>query len=633
MPSTFLGLNTGLSGLTYFQSALNTTSHNISNANTKGYTKQQINAVASSPVRQYQSYGMMGTGVTGTAVEQLRERFYDNKYWAANAKYNQYNSSNTNLTTLQTYMNEISGDSGYTRWISQLSQALQDVSDNPNDYTTRISYTLTADSFTDTINELSNNFQITQKTINDEIELVVSEINSLAKQIYELNQQIINVELKGSNANDLRDKMNLCIDKLTEYVDVQVEEKPIVFGVGTDQVESNATTLCVRINNHILADEMEFNELMVVPRSQRYNQNDVEGLVDVYWKNSDNTHGEKFIVYGTTGSLRGLFDIRDGNNAEGFDGEITGYKDATATSGAEVTVKLPTAVNVNKLNISPQGIIKLNGRDYLYDGWEAEYDEDGNLNNFTFKNMTMYDKRGVEVTAEFPTDLAGHSGTIGENNSVKGIPYYMARLNEMVRTFSKYMNDLTTGTDPERGAAVDENGDPGLDMYTAKDVNGSDFVFKGTMVGTGTIASTDTSYYKLTALNWELNSAWKDDPSKVVISYERDVEQGNVESRPILDRIIFGMTDQTMFEQGTISQYMQSITTTMAVDISKLNVFSENQDDIRYTIDNQRKSISGVDQNEEAADLTKFQNLYNLASKVISVLNEVYDKLINQTGV
>ena len=59
----------------------------------------------------------------------------------------------------------------------------------------------------------------------------------------------------------------------------------------------------------------------------------------------------------------------------------------------------------------------------------------------------------------------------------------------------------------------------------------------------------------------------------------------------------------------------------------------ENQDDIRYTIDSQRQSVSGVDENEEASDLTKYENLYNLASKVISILNEVYDKLINDTGV
>ena len=50
-------------------------------------------------------------------------------------------------------------------------------------------------------------------------------------------------------------------------------------------------------------------------------------------------------------------------------------------------------------------------------------------------------------------------------------------------------------------------------------------------------------------------------------------------------------------------------------------------------IDNQRLSISSVDTNEEAASLVVFQNGYNLSSKVISVMNEVYNKLINETGV
>ncbi|MBR3599309.1 MAG: flagellar hook-associated protein FlgK, partial [Lachnospiraceae bacterium] len=158
-------------------------------------------------------------------------------------------------------------------------------------------------------------------------------------------------------------------------------------------------------------------------------------------------------------------------------------------------------------------------------------------------------------------------------------------------------------------------------------------VLKGTMDKVGRLSSTDTSYYKLTALNWELNQQWKKDPAKVAVSYADDIAQGNVEARPIVDKIIYGMTDQTMYSQGTVSHFMQAITTTMAVDISKTDTFTSNQDDIRYTIDSQRSSVSGVDENEEAADLTKFQNLYNLASKVISVLNEVYDKLINQTGV
>ncbi len=622
MPSTFLGLNTGLSGLNYFQSALNTTSHNISNANTKGYSRQEILAKASNPVSITASYGMMGTGVSGTSIDRLRNVYYDNKYWAASSKYNKYEAEADKLSQLQTYMNEISGESGYTKWISELSEALQDIADNPSDYTTRISYTLTADSYTDMINELANDFQNTQKSINDEIELSISEINSLAKQIYELNQQIITIELKGANANDLRDQRDVCIDKLSEYVDVDVIEGSIMYGTGVDAVESSAEKMTIRVNGSILVDEMGFSELMVVPRSQNINQNDVEGLCDIYWKNADGTAGEKFKATKTTGKLCGLIEVRDGNNAEGFSGTITAKTDNPASA----TVVLDKAINVNKLNIPGQGIITLNGKDYMYDGWEAKYDADGNMNEFVFSNLTMYDETGAEVIAVMPNNITGHKANIGESIDVKGIPYYMAQLNEMVRTFSDYMNSIVT-------EGVDENGEAGLDMFTAEDVAGYDFVLKGTMEGNGTIKSSESSYYRLTALNWALNSKWKDDPARVVVSYARDVEQGNVESRPIIDKIIYGLTDQNMFTQGTMSQFMQSMTTNMAVDISKYEIFSANQDDIKFVISNQRSSVSGVDENEEAANLVKFQDLYNLASKVISVLNEVYDKLINATGV
>ena len=623
MPSTFLGLNTGLSGLSYFQTALNTTAHNISNADTTGYSKQTVQASASDALRLKKSYGMMGTGITASAVERERNAYYDVKYWSANAKYSQYNTQHANLEQLQTYMNEMTSEAGYTKWMSELSNAMQDLSAKPADYTTRISFALTADSFTDMVNELSSNFQSTQKTINDEVELAVSEVNSLAKQIYELTQEIMTIELKGGNANDLRDKRGVCIDNLTQYVNADVDERSIMYGVGTDQVESNAKTMCIRVNGEILVDELGFNELTVVPREQRVNQNDQDGLVDIYWKNADGTAGERFDATNTTGRIAGLINIRDGNNGEIFSGTTTAVSD----NPAEVRVDPAKPIAMKNLNIPSEGTITLNGKEYLYDGWTAEYDADGNLDHFTFKNMTMMDEKNVEVTAIFPTTgIVGAAAQIGTKNMTKGIPYYQSQLNELVRVFSRYMNDLTS-------SGVDAEGNPGLDAFTAENPAGGDFVLKGSMQGTGTISSSDSTYYRLTGLNWELNSDWKVDPKKIVVSYKEDIEQGNVEAQDILQKMMAGLTDPKMFQQGNISQFMQAFTTNLAVDTKKNEVFAANQDDIRYTIDNQRASVSGVDKNEEASSLTKFQELYRLASKVISVLNEVYDKLINETGV
>lgn len=71
----------------------------------------------------------------------------------------------------------------------------------------------------------------------------------------------------------------------------------------------------------------------------------------------------------------------------------------------------------------------------------------------------------------------------------------------------------------------------------------------------------------------------------------------------------------------------------VTVDTQECKIFSDNYTNIGVTIDNQRLSVSGVDEDDEALDLIKFQNSYNLASKCISVLAEMYDQLILNTGV
>lgn len=122
------------------------------------------------------------------------------------------------------------------------------------------------------------------------------------------------------------------------------------------------------------------------------------------------------------------------------------------------------------------------------------------------------------------------------------------------------------------------------------------------------------------------------DQNKLVVSMKEDIEQGNKDAKSVLEDMIYGMTDQNMFSQGTVSQFLQAVTTSQAVDISKFESFFKNMDEVTTVINNQRLSVSSVDTNEEAAALVMYQNGFNLSSKVISVMNEVYDKLINQTG-
>lgn len=627
MPSTFLGLNTGLSGLNYQQANMNTAAHNISNANVKGYSRQTVLAQAADALRVNNAYGMMGTGVKATGITQLRNIYYDTKYHAAQSQYSEYTGVQEQLTQLQSYLNEMQSETGYTKLLSKLSGAMQDLASSPSDATYRTQFVQSAQNFTDLIKETGTNYRKTQQDINNEVAIHVDTINSIASQIYTLNQQIMNIETRSGNANDLRDQREVLVDSLSELVNVTVTETPITYGFGENAIESGASRYEVRIGNTVLVDEMECKQLKVVARQEKVNQNDIDGLYDVYWEGLNDTIGEKFNFNSenVTGRIKGLLEVRDGNNADPFTGTITAMATGTG-NGSTATVKLAKAISVDKLNLPESGVITLNCKSYYYDSWEAAKDADGNLTSFIFKNLTVEDETGKRVPATFDVGLdVGKEAIMGDSVDCKGIPYYMTQLNEFARTLSRYMNDIfTTG--------VDANGDAGMDFFTAPDIEGNDYVLTGN-AGSSTMASVDSSYYRITALNWSINQEIVKDQSKLVVSYKEDIEQGNKDARGVLDKVIAGMDDRSMYSQGTVAQFLQSITTSQAVDISKYTAFSKNMNEVATVIDNQRKSVSSVDTNEEASSLVIYQNGFDLASKVISVMNEVYDKLINQTGV
>ena len=71
----------------------------------------------------------------------------------------------------------------------------------------------------------------------------------------------------------------------------------------------------------------------------------------------------------------------------------------------------------------------------------------------------------------------------------------------------------------------------------------------------------------------------------------------------------------------------------ISIDTQQSTIFSNNYTNIQAALETQRMSVSGVDEDEEAVSLVKYQNGYNLASKMIQTLTEIYDRLILETGV
>jgi flagellar hook-associated protein 1 FlgK len=95
---------------------------------------------------------------------------------------------------------------------------------------------------------------------------------------------------------------------------------------------------------------------------------------------------------------------------------------------------------------------------------------------------------------------------------------------------------------------------------------------------------------------------------------------------------ISALQSQKIYNGGTGAYFLESMVSDVSIDSSKATNMQINYQSLKKTINNQRLSVMGVDTEEEAMDLMKYQQAYNLNSKMMSVMNELYDRLINQTG-
>jgi flagellar hook-associated protein 1 len=230
MRSTFHGLEVAKRGMFTQQSALYVTGHNIANANTPGYSRQRVNFVETEPyppasMNRPQIPGQMGTGVEAGSIERVRESFLDIQYRGENNKLGYWEARADALKKMEDIMNEPS-DSGLAKTMDQFWQALQDLSVNPENEGARSVVRQRGLAVVETFHYLYDSLSQIKKDLGHEIGVTITEINSLAKQISQINQQISEVEPHGYLPNDLYDERDRLIDELSKLVNVQVEKVP-----------------------------------------------------------------------------------------------------------------------------------------------------------------------------------------------------------------------------------------------------------------------------------------------------------------------------------------------------------------------------------------------------------------------
>ena len=287
MSSTFFGLNIGKSGLSTYQTAINTTSNNIANVKTEGYTRQTTVIEATEALRVTAKYGSTGTGAAAMEITQERNLYYDEKYWQNTSATGLYESKLYYMEQIEILFSDDDKQNGFTTIFNQMFNGLDSLKNNASDRTVRNQFINQAQKLCTYFNSLANGLNEMQEDCNQEIKESVESINAIAKKISLINKEINRLELaSGGHANELRDERTKLLDELSSMVEIETKEYYVKNSNGD---ELGGTNFSVYINGQTLVDGNDYRTLNCVARAYKDNQTDVEGLYDVYWTDTNTT--------------------------------------------------------------------------------------------------------------------------------------------------------------------------------------------------------------------------------------------------------------------------------------------------------------------------------------------------------
>ena len=257
------GLNIALSGLKAHQTALDVTGNNISNASNPDYVRER--AVFSTLPSINSIPGDIGTGVEISSINRLTDTFLFNRFISANANLESLKTQEEYLNEIATYFPDIQNQ-GLFKDLQDFFNAWQTLASNPNDGSVKVDLAYKTEKLTDTFHTLREKLSNIQKSINDEIDTHINEVNTIIKNIAELNKQITLHEANGkSHANELRDKRDALEKRLKSLIDVKIFK-----GGVTSQDSQGAETVdysksyAITLGGYTLVDGASYNQIQKI---------------------------------------------------------------------------------------------------------------------------------------------------------------------------------------------------------------------------------------------------------------------------------------------------------------------------------------------------------------------------------
>jgi flagellar hook-associated protein 1 FlgK len=568
-------LGTAITGLVAFQRSLETTSHNISNVNTEGYSRQRVE-LATKP-EQFIGVGYMGKGVKITDIARSYDQFVTSQLRSSTSAFGDVDRYNE----LATQMDEILADPsvGMAPAIKEFFNAVNDAADDPASLPAREVMLSESEILSSRFQTMNDKFDQIREQLNDDLVVMAEEITSLAGNIADLNRRIAVSQGQPDGTllpNDLLDQRDTALNQLAQLIDVSVvpsNNNMINVFVGKGQV----LVLDTMSNGMVtMPDELDASRLEIALKTPKGGTEIVTKLI---------SGGE------LSGSLRFRDEILDPSQQR---------------LGA---VAAAIALEVNNIH-------------------RVGYDLDGNGDS-TGVNGTDFFK-GITQNELLPvTQMPGTTGNISvvfDPTNIKNIDYsdYQLDVAGGVFTLTRLLdNTSVTLTDDGSGGLVAASTDdmPGiLISYSTLPVDGDSFLIRPTYRAASLIARNIQDPRQVALAT---NEATDSNGNSYYINGAMPGDNRNALALAALEskQSMRGGTASFQDAYGLVVSEVGTLT-------KSARIASAAQETLLNNAKDAWSNISGVNLDEEAANLIKFQQSYQAAAQVISVSNTLFDSIL-----
>ena len=623
MGSTFSGIELGKRSIMANTDAITTAGHNISNANTEGYSRQRVQIKEFDPLykpdlERAERAGMIGQGVDVQSINRIRDELLDQRIVGQANQESYWQTRSDYYTMLENIYNE-PDDVSIRSNMDKFWEGWQELSVHPESQAARQAVVTRGESLADSIKTKWEALMGVGNLINGDIEATVKQVNDYTRQIAALNAEIVRSRGMGDNPNDLLDRRDLLVDKLSKIINITSDRR-------------DSDEFMVHLDGHVLVQGgiARGFELETVVDNNGYDK--------LVWKDTGN---DAVIKGGTLGALIELRDVDIRSEVQSLNTMTMNFSDL-----------------VNDIHRNGYGANNVTGLDFFtqhsfVENVNGNYDRDG---DGTLDHSYIF--RFTGTTKLNPQEQIGLEGVMtlsGPGGNVQ-VAYHPT---DTVETVINRIND----SNGEVKAYLDRNNNLVLKGTTASAVENPDFVIRhvedsgffltgytGILQASGAAGAYDyaqadavqalagAQFAVSPVLNpagyIEVNQALKNDVMSVAAAYKDN--SGNVnagDGRAAVEIAAIRNTKVMIGHERTFDDYFADSVTNVGLKGEQAENMHLSHSAVMEDLRSLRDSISGVNIDEELADIIKFQHGYNAAAKFVTVWDSLLDTIINRLGV